>query len=256
VAVVPFLSPRGDVIAVEPEVEYLDSELVRVRFDVDESEWLRIVDADIFGARSRRRFPDDLDGSGPVRVTVESTRLVTESPRGWDAQQFVVVTAMRRAEDRDEWSGMMFASAPAWHRAVAALIDMGYVVDGETDDEVSATDATGCNVMVSVYTMNQVATVVFARQLPRGSSVDAAVTRLLNALNASFVIGSVAASDADHGSFLLVRSAVPTIAGVDVPVVLEALVIGLTGMMDEIHPLVLDVLGGRISVDEAIVRLT
>jgi hypothetical protein len=82
------------------------------------------------------------------------------------------------------------------------------------------------------------------------------VTRLLNALNASFVIGSVAASDADHGSFLLVRAAVPTISGVDVPVVLEALVIGLTGMMDEIHPVVLEVLAGRLSVDQAVTRLT
>jgi len=255
VAVVPFLTSRGDVIAVEPEVEYLDSELVRVRFDVDEAEWHRLEAADIFGARSRRRFPDELEGGGPVRLTVESTRLVTESPRGWDADQFVVVTAMRRLEGRDEWSGMMFASAPAWQRAVSALIDMGYQVDGETDDEVSATDSTGCNVMVSVYPMNQVATVVFARQLPRGSSSDSSVTRLLNALNASFVIGSVAASDAEHGSYLLARSAVPTIAGVDVPVVLEALVIGLTGMMDEIHPVVLDVLAGRLSVDQAVARL-
>ena len=54
--VVPFISTFGDVLTVDPEIDPVNDSMVRVRFVLDESEWSRIQDSDIFGAKSRRRF--------------------------------------------------------------------------------------------------------------------------------------------------------------------------------------------------------
>lgn len=254
VAVVPFVSTAGDVIAVDPEIEYLDDLHVRVRFMVDPDEWARLEAGDVFGSRSRRRFPDVLPGDGPVRVTVEGSRHATESPRGWDADEFVVVSAMRSVDDR--WQGLVFASPPAWHRALEALVELGFAVDGETDDEISATNHLGVNVMISVYERTQVASVVYAAPIDRSWCADVSVLDLVNRLNASFVIGSLALSADDMGrAYLLVRSGVPILDGVDVAVVLEALVIGLTGMIIEVEPFVRRVALGEITVDDAVRQL-
>jgi hypothetical protein len=254
-AVVPFLSASGDVIAVEPQIDYQADDLVRVRFELDEVEWERVVEHDVFGARSRRRFPDQLEGSGSVTLTVEGSRLATESPRGWSADDFVVVSAMRRIDGN--WHGQLFASPPAWWRAIDSLVQLGFVVDGETDDEVSATNHLGVNAMISVYSQNQVAAVVYAAPAEASWASDPAVLDLLNRLNASFVIGSVALQVNDvNQAHLLTKASIPMLDGVDVPQVLDALVIGLTGMIIEVEPVVRAVAQGAMVVDDAVRRLT
>jgi hypothetical protein len=254
-AVVPFLSASGDVIAVEPDIDYLADDLVRVRFELDESEWTRVVDNDVFGAKRRRRFPDELEGSGSVMVTVEGSRLATESPRGWSADDFVLVSAMRRVGG--DWHGQLFASPPAWWRAIDSLVQLGFVVDGETDDEVSATNHLGVNAMISVYSQNQVAAVVYAAPAEASWAGDLAVLDLLNRLNASFVIGSVALLvNESNQAYLLTKASIPMLDGVDVPQVLDALVIGLTGMIIEVEPVVRAVGTGAMSADDAVRRLT
>ena len=52
------------------------------------------------------------------------------------------------------------------------------------------------------------------------------------------------------------KSAVPTIGGVDVAAVLDALVVGLVGLILEVEPVVQRVITGELSVDEATRRLT
>lgn len=255
VAVVPFLSDAGDVIAVEPEIDYVTDDLVRVRFEIDEAEWTRIVAADVFGARRRRRFPETLEGAGNVTITVEGSRLSTESPRGWSADDFVMVSAMRRIGS--DWHGQLFASPPAWWRAVESLVQLGFVVDGETDDEVSATNHLGVNAMVSVYAPNQVAAVVYAAPVEARWASDPVVLDVLNRLNASFVIGSVAIQVNDVGqAHLLTKASIPILEGIDVPSVLDALVIGLTGMIIEVEPVVRAVAHGEMHADDAVRRLT
>jgi hypothetical protein len=258
-AVVPFVSNSGDVLTVDPEIDPINESMSRVRFVLDESEWGRVQDQDIFGAKSRRRFPEVLDGSGPVSVTVEGSRLALESPRGWQADDFEIVSAMRKIETLDggHMVGMLFASAPAWTTALNSLMEMGFIVDGETDDEVSATDLNGTNVMISIYPTNQVASVVFAREMPAGSIKSSEVLRLLNNLNVSFIIGSVSMMVNEMNvEYVVAKSAVPTIGGVDVPAVLDALVIGLVGLILEVEPVVQRVFTGELSVDEATRRLT
>ena len=255
VAVVPFASPSGDVIAVEPEIDYVSDDLVRVRFEIDDDEWRRIETSDIFGARRRRRFPDVLEGSGNVTVTVEGSRLAAESPRGWSADDFVMVSAMRRING--DWHGQLFASPPAWWRAVESLVELGFVVDGETDDEVSATNHLGVNAMISVYQQNQVAAVVYASPAEAKWAADPVVLDVLNRLNASFVIGSVAIQVNDvNQAHLLTKASIPILDGVDVPQVLDALVIGLTGMIIEVEPVIRAVAQGSMSADDAVRRLT
>lgn len=255
VAVVPFLSDAGDVIAVEPQIDHVVDDLARIRFEIDAEEWARIEAADLFGARTRRRFPDVLDGSGTVTITVEGSRLSLESPRGWSADDFVVVSAMRRAGD--EWHGQLFASPPAWWRAVESLVELGFVVDGETDDEVSATNHLGVNAMISVYPQNQVAAVVYAAPAESEWASDPAVLDVLNRLNASFVIGSVALLVNDvRQAHLLTKASIPILDGVDVPQVLDALVIGLTGMIIEVEPVIRAVATGVLAPDDAVRRLT
>ena len=258
-AVVPFISRSGDVLTVDPEIDPISDSLTRIRFTLEESEWGRIQESDIFGAKTRRRFPEVLDGSGAVSVTVEGSRLALESPRGWQAEDFEIVSAMRKIETSDggHMVGMLFASAPAWTLALNSLMEMGFIVDGETDDEVSATDLNGTNVMISIYPTNQVATVVFARAMPAESVNSPEVLQLINNLNVSFIIGSVAMMENEMDvEYLLAKSAVPTIGGVDVPAVLDALVVGLVGLILEVEPVVQRVLTGELSVDEATRRLT
>ena len=258
-AVVPFISIFGDVLTVDPEIDPVNDSMVRVRFVLDESDWSRIQDSDIFGAKTRRRFPEVLDGSGAVSVTVEGSRLALESPRGWQAEDFEIVSAMRKIETTEggHMVGMLFASAPAWTQALNSLMEMGFIVDGETDDEVSATDRNGTNVMISIYTTNQVATVAFARVLPIGSAKSSDVLQLLNNLNVSFIIGSVSVMVSEMNvEYLVAKAAVPTIEGVAVAAVLDALVVGLVGLILEVEPVVQRVISGEVSVEEATRRLT
>jgi hypothetical protein len=258
-AVVPFISHSGDVLTVDPEIDQVNDSLVRIRFTLDESEWGRIQELDIFGSKSRRRFPEVLDGAGAVSVTVEGSRMALESPRGWHADDFEIVSTMRKIETAEggHMVGMLFASAPAWTTALNSLMEMGFIVDGETDDEVSATDLNGTNVMISIYPTNQVATVVFARHMPAESAKSPEVLQLMNNLNVSFIIGSVAILVNEMNvEYLVAKSAVPTIGGVDVAAVLDALVVGLVGLILEVEPVVQRVLTGEISVEEATGRLT
>jgi hypothetical protein len=55
-AVVPFISSSGDVLTVDPEIDPVSDSLIRIRFTLDESEWGRIQESDIFGTKTRRRF--------------------------------------------------------------------------------------------------------------------------------------------------------------------------------------------------------
>ena len=258
-AIVPFISSSGDVLTVDPEIDPVSDSLIRIRFTLDESEWGRIQESDIFGAKTRRRFPEVLDGFGAVSVTVEGSRLALESPRGWQADDFEIVSAMRKIETSEgaHMVGMLFASAPAWTQALNSLMEMGFIVDGETDDEVSATDRNGTNVMISIYTTNQVATVAFARVLPTGSAKSSDVLQLLNDLNVSFIIGSVSVMVNEmNAEYLVAKAAVPTIEGVAVAAVLDALVVGLVGLILEVEPVVQRVISGEVSVEEATRRLT
>jgi hypothetical protein len=250
-----FIHPSGDVACSDAEVEPLGDESVRVRFSVTESTWERLQRFDIFGARSRRRIPDQLDGAGEVVLTVQGSRLASDNRFGWEARDFEIVSAMR--DHNGQMSGMLFASAPAWHRAIDSLVQMGFVVDGETDEEISATTPDGTNCMISVYGQNRVAVVVFGRPLPGGSSASTAALSVVNALNVSFIIGSVSlAVNEMQQEFLLAKAAVPMIDGVDVPAVLDAYVVGLSGLVTEVEPDIVKVVSGQLSVVEAVRRLT
>jgi len=157
----------------------------------------------------------------------------------------------------DQWIGVLFASAPAWSKALESLVEMGFVVDGETDDEVSATNHMGVNVMISVYPQNQVASIVYAAPFDPVAVESMEILDLLNRLNASFIIGSLSvAKDDRRRCHLLAKAATPILEGVDVAAVLEALVIGLTGMLMEVAPVVEMVLRGTLTVDQAFVRLS
>jgi hypothetical protein len=93
--------------------------------------------------------------------------------------------------------------------------------------------------------------------MPTGSINSAEVLQLINNLNVSFIIGSVATMVNEMNvEYLLAKSAVPTIGGVDVPAVLDALVVGLVGLILEVEPVVQRVINGELSVDEATRRLT
>lgn len=250
-----FIHPSGDVACADAEIEAMTDESVRVRFTISESAWDRVLKYDVFGARSRRRIPESLDGAGDVIVTVQGSRLASDNRFGWEARDFDIVSAMR---DHDgHVSGMLFASAPAWHRAVDSLVQMGFVVDGETDEEISATTPDGTNCMISVYSQNRVAVVVFGRQVPAGTSASNAALSVVNALNVSFVIGSVSlAVNEMRQEFVLAKASVPMIDGVDVPAVLDAYVIGLSGLVTEVEPDIVKVVTGQLSVADAVRRLT
>ena len=233
----------------------MTDESVRVRFTITESAWDRLQRYDIFGTRSRRRIPEALDGSGDVIVTVQGSRLASDNRFGWEARDFEIVSAMR--DHADHVSGMLFASAPAWHRAVDTLVQMGFVVDGETDEEISATTPDGTNCMISVYSQNRVAVVVFGREVPAGTSSSTAALSVVNALNVSFIIGSVSlAVNEMRQEFVLAKASVPMIDGVDVPGVLDAYVSGLSGLVTEVEPDIVRVVSGQLSVAEAVRRLT
>ena len=250
-----FVHPSGDVACADAEIEPLGDESIRIRFSVAESTWERMQRYDIFGSRSRRRIPEELDGSGDVVVTVQGSRLAADNRFGWEARDFEVVSVMR--DHGGQMSGMLFASAPAWHRAVDSLVQMGFVVDGETDDEISATTPDGTNCMISVYGQNRVAVVVFGRPVPVGTSASTAALNVVNALNVSFIIGSVSlAVNEMRQEFLLAKAAVPMIDGVDVPAVLDAYVIGLSGLVTEVEPDIVKVVSGQLGVAEAVRRLT
>ena len=93
--------------------------------------------------------------------------------------------------------------------------------------------------------------------MPAESVNSPEVLQLINNLNVSFIIGSVAIMVNEMGvEYLLAKSAVPTIGGVDVPAVLDALVVGLVGLILEVEPVVQRVLSGEVSVEEATRRLT
>ena len=54
----------------------------------------------------------------------------------------------------------------------------------------------------------------------------------------------------------MAKAAVPTIEGVAVAAVLDALVVGLVGLILEVEPVVQRVISGEVSVEEATRRLT
>ena len=250
-----FIHPAGDVACADAEIEAMNDESIRIRFTVTESAWDRLQRFDIFGARSRRRIPEALDGVGDVMITVQGSRLASDNRFGWEARDFEIVSAMR--DFNGQVSGMLFASAPAWFRAVDSLVQMGFVVDGETDEEISATTPDGTNCMISVYAQNRVAVVVFGRPLPAGSSASTAALSVVNALNVSFIIGSVSlAVNEMRQEFLLAKASVPMIDGVDVPAVLDAYVVGLSGLVTEVEPDIVKVVSGQLSVADAVRRLT
>jgi len=254
-----FKSENGDVGAADPEIEHLNEHLSRISFEVEATEWMRIQKLDLFGAKSRRRFPAEDQGSGQLRITVEGSRYATESPRGWNAGEFVIISAMWRQVNAPEarWEGILFASAPAWITAVDFLLENGFMVDGETEDEISLTKESGTNVMISVYQTNQIASVVFAEPMISGSAANPSALMLVNQLNSSFVIGSVSLMNNEMGAeYLCVKSAIPVISGVDMAEVVATLVSGLIGMVSEIFPVLQRVLDGSLSVSDGVQLLT
>jgi len=56
--------------------------------------------------------------------------------------------------------------------------------------------------------------------------------------------------------FVLAKASVPMIDGVDVPGVLDAYVIGLSGLVTEVERDIVKVVTGQLSVAEAVRRLT
>jgi hypothetical protein len=93
--------------------------------------------------------------------------------------------------------------------------------------------------------------------LPTGSAKSSDVLQLLNNLNVSFIIGSVSVMVNEmNAEYLVAKAAVPTIEGVAVAAVLDALVVGLVGLILEVEPVVQRVISGEVSVEEATRRLT
>ena len=146
-----FAHPAGEIRAPEPTVTVEDS-WVRVQFEIDEPTWDFIYLNDLFQTKSRSRLPDELDGSGRVRITLVGPRVALNDPMRAPADLFEISEAMRRFPGEDEaWQGIIFGAAPIWNKALDELVGLGFRVTGEVEDEVFLVDEFGTEAHLNTF---------------------------------------------------------------------------------------------------------
>lgn len=230
---VRFVHPAAEVTLRQLDVDIEADGVARVRALVDEAEWNTIEREDIFGARSRRRVPNELTGAGEVRITIEGPEEALDT--GWQphAEHFVIVDAMRRLDISDleaqgiegvAWQGIFFTAPAAWSMAVDSLRGEGFEVRDEFDDRVTLRNDAGF--VVEVIAEDDTMVVTVAVHAPLEGFDGANTHELLEAINAVNVAYPVSTSALD-GDMLLTKAGVPVLEGLDLPSLIDSLATGL-----------------------------
>lgn len=252
---VRFIHATGEINLRDLDVTIDSDGVAHVRAMVDEGDWSLIEQYDIFGARSRRRVPNELTGSGEVRITVEGPEEALDT--GWQphAEQFVIVEAMRRLDTTDlevdgvAWQGVFFTAAAAWSRAVEALEAEGFSISDETDDTVQLTRDDGLRVEVLALDETLAVTVEVRAPLDTfDTSRSADVLEALNAVNVAFPVST----NALDGTELLTKSGIPVLEGLDLPGLIESLAVGLLQVCEFLRGPLTRLGAGSISTAQAL----
>lgn len=255
-----FLHPSGDVHLRELDVQVADG-TARVRGMVDETEWARIEALDIFGARTRRRVPDELTGTGEVRITIEGPETALDT--GWQpsTEPFVIVDAMREIDNADlreaglegrAWQGILFTAPAAWTPAVEALSDEGFRLVDEFDNVARLRNDDGMT--VEVLALDETLAVTIEVRVELEGFDPRATGDLLETLNAVNVAFPVSTNCVD-GSQLVTKSGLPVLDDVDLAPVIESLAVGLVQVASYLRPVVARVANGSVSAAEALGEL-
>jgi hypothetical protein len=255
---VRFIHPAGEVSLRAIDVTIDVDGVARVRALVDEADWAVIEAQDIFGARSRRRVPNDLTGSGEVRITIEGPEEALDT--GWQphAEQFVIVDAMRRLDTSDlemggiegeAWQGIFFTAAAAWSRAVDTLTHEGFTVANETDNVIvlRRDDRTS----VEVLALDDTLAVTVEVRVPLEGfdpSRSAEMLEVLNSVNVAFPVST----NALDGTDLLTKSGIPVLEGLDLPGLIESLAVGLVQVSEFLRAPITQVATGHMGAAEAL----
>jgi hypothetical protein len=258
---VRFIHPGGEVNLRSLDVSIDADGTATVRALVDEADWAVIEHHDIFGARSRRRVPDDLTGVGEVRITIEGPEEALDT--GWQphTEPFVIIDAMRRLDivnpqasglEGEAWQGIFFTAAAAWSRVVDSLRREGFTVVDESDDTVQLRREDGLRLEVIALDESLAATVeVRATLVGFDPSQSADVLETLNAVNVAMPVST----NALDGDELLTKSGIPVLEGVDLPGLLEALAVGLVQVADLLLPPLTHLGAGRIGTADALATI-
>lgn len=247
-----FAHPAGEIRAQEPSITAEDL-WARVQFEVDESTWDFICLNDLFQAKSRSRLPDELAGSGRVRITLIGPRVALNDPMRAPADLFEISDAMRRFPGEEEaWQGIIFGAAPIWSKALDELVGLGFRVTGEVEDEVFLVDEFGTEAHLNTFQDNQISTLVLAHPIHFEGASRNEVVRLLNETNAQFVLGT---SSVDSKGYLLVRGSLPISDANTTRNMLGGLALSLIGLLQELLPPVEELAGGKITFEDALSRL-
>lgn len=255
-----FLHASGEVNLRELEVQITDG-VARIRGMVDESEWARIENQDIFGARSRRRVPDELFGAGEVRVTIEGPETALDT--GWQpsTDPFVIVDAMREIDNAElreaglegrAWQGVLFTAPAAWTLAVEALEDEGFRVTDELDNIVRLRNED--QMTVEVLALDETLAVTVEVRAPLEGFDASNTPELLETLNAVNVAFPVSTNCVD-GSELVTKSGLPVLEDLDLSPLIESLAVGLVQVASYLRPVVTRVANGSASAAAALSEL-
>lgn len=255
---VRFLHSAAEVMLRDLDVTIDADGVARVRALVDESEWAVIERQDIFGARSRRRIPNELTGSGEVRITIEGPEEALDT--GWQphAEQFVIVDAMRRLNmsdleseglDGEAWQGVFFTAPAAWSTAVETLRGEGFDVRDETDDRISLANANG--MMVDIIAEDDSLVVTVAVHAPLVGFDGANTSELLETLNAINVAYPVSTNALD-GDQLLTKAGIPVLEGLDLPGLIDSLASGLVQVAEYLREPLTRLANGSANAAEAL----
>jgi hypothetical protein len=255
-----FLHPSGEVTLRELEVQISDG-VARVRGMIDQADWSRLEHLDIFGARSRRRVPDELTGSGEVRITIEGPEEALDT--GWQpsTEPFVIVDAMREIDNAElreaglegrAWQGVLFTAPAAWTLAVEALADEGFRVTDELDNVVRLRNNEGMVVEILALDETLAVTIEVRSELDGfGAANTADLLETLNAVNVAFPVST----NCIDGSQLVTKSGLPVIENVDLAPLIESLAVGLVQVASYLRPVVSQVARGSSSAVEALGEL-
>lgn len=248
-----FSHPAGEVLALDPVISSENS-WVRVQFEIDQPTWDFVCLNDLFQSKSRSRLPDELEGSGGVRITLVGPQVALNDPSNAPADLFEISEAMRRLPgEGDSWQGIIFGAAPVWSKALDELVGLGFRVTGEVEDEVFLVDEFGTEARLNTFQDNQVSTLVLAHPINNISDpTKDEVVRLLNETNAQFVLGT---SSIDQKGHLLVRGSLPILDANTTRAMLGALAISLIGLLQELLPPIERLVSGETSFNEALQEL-
>lgn len=246
-----FAHPSGDIQVTNFELSSSD-EWAQVSFQVPEFVWDSIYLHDVFGARSRRRLPNDLSGAGPVRVRLTGPTLGLTNRSAIPADLFELTEAMRPIDAHQAtWQGVVYGPTPAWSGALSELLEIGFSVRLETEDAVVLEDEFGTRVELEEFATNQLVTAVFSHPLNTQKRFDDLVN-LCNSANSKFLIGTLAL-DKDRIS---VRVGLPIIDSNQTDGTLSPLVPAMLSLLQETLPIAEKLSEGEIDLSEAVLRLT